>query len=90
MANIDQVNDEMVAAGVRLLVGGFQAPSTGKAIHRSATGELTVTDGPLTEGETFVDGFWVLEVESLDEAVAWGQKAANACRGSVEVRPFHR
>jgi hypothetical protein len=31
----------------------------------------------------------VLDVANLDEALAWGRKAAVACRASVEVRPFH-
>jgi hypothetical protein len=34
-------------------------------------------------------GFWVLEVADLEAALAWGRKAATACRASVEVRPFH-
>jgi hypothetical protein len=34
-------------------------------------------------------GFWVLEAADLEEALAWGRKAAVACRASVEVRPFH-
>jgi hypothetical protein len=34
-------------------------------------------------------GFWMLEVADLEAALAWGRKAATACRASVEVRPFH-
>jgi hypothetical protein len=36
-----------------------------------------------------VGGFWVLEAADLDEALAWGCKAAVACRAPVEVRPFN-
>ncbi len=36
-----------------------------------------------------VGGFWVLEAADLGEALAWGRKAAFACRAPVEVRPFH-
>jgi hypothetical protein len=32
---------------------------------------------------------WVLHAANLDEALAWGRKAAIACRTSIEVRPFH-
>ena len=36
-----------------------------------------------------IGGFWVLEATSLDDALAWGRKAAVACRAPVEVRPFN-
>ena len=89
MDDIDQVNQEMVEAGIRLFVGGLQSRTTAKAIHRATDGTLSVTDGPFLETPEYVDGFWVLEVASVEEAVEWGKKAAAACRGSVEVRPFH-
>lgn len=89
MNEIDQVNDDMVDAGVRVFVGGLRSQSEAKAIHRSSDGTLTTTDGPYLETKEYIDGFWVLEVPSVEEAVEWGKKAAAACRGSVEVRPFH-
>lgn len=85
---IDAVNDEMVAAGVRIFVGGLRSPGEAKSIHRDSAGELTVTDGPFLQASNYVDGFWVLECDSIEDAVTWGQKSAKACRGSVEVRPF--
>ncbi|MBL8069411.1 MAG: hypothetical protein JNM28_13265 [Armatimonadetes bacterium] len=87
--DIDQVNDEMVRAGIRVFVGGLRSPSEAKAIHRSSDGSLAITDGPFLETKEYIDGFWVLEVPTMEEAVEWGKKAAAACRGSVEVRPFH-
>lgn len=89
MQDIDRVNQEMVDAGIRVFVGGLRSRTEAKAIRRSADGSLNVTDGPFLETKEYIDGFWVLEVPSLEEAVRWGQKAAAACRGSVEVRPFH-
>ncbi len=90
---IDAVNDEMVAAGVRIFVGGLRSPSEAVSINRQSDGELVVSDGPFLQASDYVDGFyvdgfWVLECESADEAILWGRKAAQACRGSVEVRPF--
>ena len=32
---------------------------------------------------------WVLAAANMDEALAWGRKAAIACRAPVEVRQFH-
>lgn len=87
--DIDVLNEEMVAAGVRIFVGGLQPPARAKALRRTADGTLRVTDGPYTEAKEHVGGFWVLEVADMDAALAWGRKAAIACRAPVEVRPFH-
>lgn len=86
---IDDLNAEMVAAGVRVFVGGLQPPGRAKSLLRQPDGAVLTTDGPYLKTGEFVDGFWVLEVADLAEAQAWGRKAAHACRASVEVRPFH-
>lgn len=86
---IDALNAEMVAAGIRVFVGGLQPITSAKSLRLRSNGEVVDADGPyLTSGE-YVGGFWVLEVATLDEALAWGRKAAVACRASVEVRAFH-
>ena len=53
-------------------------------------GKVLITDGPYLETKEHIGGFWVLEAASLDDALAWGRKAAVACRAPVEVRPFGR
>lgn len=87
--DIDALNDEMVAAGIRVFVGGLQPAQRAKSIRRQPDGRLLVTDGPYAETREHIGGFWVLEVADLDDALAWGRKAAIACRAPVEVRPFH-
>jgi hypothetical protein len=86
---IDQLNDEMEAAGVRFFAGGLQSEWTAKALRLQPAGKVIVTDGPYTETKEHIGGFWILETTGMDEALAWGRKAAVACRASVEVRPFH-
>lgn len=86
---IDVLNDEMVAAGVRVFVGGLRSPGEAKSLRRLPDGSVVVADGPYLQNAEHVGGFWVLEVANLDAALAWGRKAAAACRASVEVRPFH-
>jgi hypothetical protein len=86
--DIDVLNDEMVAAGVRIFVGGLRAASSARSLRVQPGGKILVTDGPYLETKEHVGGFWVLEAASLDEALAWGRKAAVACRAPVEVRPF--
>ena len=87
--DIDALNDEMVAAGIRVFVGGLQHASTAKSLRKQPGGKVLVTDGPYLETKEHVGGFWVLEAADLDEALEWGRKAVVACRAPVEVRPFH-
>lgn len=86
--DIDVLNDEMVAAGARLLVGGLQSSRFAKSIRRQSDGTLLVTDGPYLETKEHVGGLWVLEAANMEEALEWGKKAAIACRVPVEVRQF--
>ncbi len=87
--DIDLLNDEMKAAGVRVFVGGLHPARSAKSLQAQANGEVLVTDGPYLKSTEHVGGFWVLEAADLDEALAWGRKAAIACRAPVEVRQFH-
>jgi hypothetical protein len=78
----------MVAAGVRIFVGGLQPPKRAKSLRRSGR-KVGITDGPYLETKEHVGGLWVLDVAGLDEALEWGRKAAVACRAPVEVRAFN-
>ena len=84
---VDALNDEMLAAGVRVFVGGLMPIDSAKRIAWQSDGQLI--EHPAEPANTYLDGFWVLRCTSMDEAVAWGRKAAMACRAQVEVRPFH-
>lgn len=86
---IDELNDEMVAAGIRIFVGGLQSSAKAKSLRAQSDGKVVVTDGPYLETKEHVGGFWVLECAHMDDALEWGRKAVIACRVPVEVRPFH-
>jgi hypothetical protein len=85
---IDALNDEMMAAGVRTFVGGLSPASSARSLRAQPNGKVLVTDGPYTETKEHIGGFWALEAADLNEALAWGRKAAVACRAPVEVRPI--
>ncbi len=87
--DIDLLNDEMKAAGIRVFVGGLRPASNAKSLRARSNGEVHITDGPYLETKEHIGGFWVLEAADLDQALAWGRKAAIACRAPVEVRPFN-
>lgn len=84
---IDALNEEMVAAGIRLFVGGLRPPAEAQWIQRQ-DGSPTTGSGPWLKSPDQIGGFWVLECADMAEALEWGEKASLACRTPVEVRPF--
>jgi hypothetical protein len=87
VAQVDEVNAEMMATGTWVFGGGLHDPSTATVV-RDKNGETLMTDGPFSETKEFVGGFWIIEAPDLDAALGWAAKAAAACEGPVEVRPF--
>ena len=88
--DIDALNEEMEAKGVRLFAGGLRPARDAKALRVQRDGKVLITDGPYLETKEHVGGFWILEVADMDEALAWARKAVVACRAPVEVRSFFR
>lgn len=87
--DIDALNDEMIAAGVRTFVGGLHSARNAKSLTKQPDGMVIVADGPYLKTNEHVGGFWVLKAADMGEALTWGKKAAVACRAPVEVREFH-
>ena len=86
---IDALNDEMVAAGIRVFVGGLHPPGRARSLRPAGGGEVRVSEGLHLPTSEHIGGLWVLEAGDLAEAQEWGRKAALACRAAVEVRAFH-
>lgn len=87
--DIDVLNEEMEAKGVRIFAGGLRPASSAKSLRAQPDGMVLTTDGPYLETKEHMGGFWILKAADLNEALAWGRKAAVACRAPVEVRAFH-
>jgi hypothetical protein len=83
---IHALNREMIAAGARKLACGLAPVAAARTLRRQPDGKVLATDGPYAETKEHIGGFWILEAADLDRALEWGQKAADACRASVEVR----
>jgi hypothetical protein len=88
MRDIHALNEEMIAAGVRIFAGGLSPASSAKSLRAQPNGDVLTTDGPYLEAKEYIGGFWLLECADMDEALAWGGKATVACRVPVEVRAF--
>lgn len=77
-------NEELVKAGVMLAGEGLQASSKGARVRFSGKNR-TLIDGPFTEAKELVAGFWIWQVESLNEAIEW-LKRAPFDNTEVEIR----
>jgi len=86
-ADVEALNQEIREAGAWVFAGGLHPPATATVLN-GASGEVVTTDGPYLESKEHIGGFWIINVEDLDAALAWARKATVACRGPVEVRPF--
>jgi hypothetical protein len=84
---VGAVNDEMKAKGVWVFGGGLLS-SDSATVVRVQNGAIAMTDGPFAETKEQLGGFWVIEVDDLDAALAWAEKATVACGCPIEVRPF--
>jgi hypothetical protein len=80
---IHSLNREMDAAGITRFSGGLGATHT---VRAQPDGEVIVTDGPYLEAKEFIGGMMIIEVASLDEALAWARKSAKVTRMPSEVR----
>ena len=74
LAKMGAFNEELVKAGVMLAGDGLQASSKGARV-KFANGKTTVIDGPFAETKELVAGFWIWQVKSKDEAIAWLRRA---------------
>jgi hypothetical protein len=64
----------------------LQPTSTATSV-RVRDGEQLVTDGPFTETKEQLGGYYIVDVETLDEALEWAAKIPSARLGTIEVRP---
>ena len=86
--DIQALNKEMIAAGVRIFAGGLSSAPLAKSLRAQPNGGVLITDGPYLETKEHIGGFWILETADMDQAMAWARKAVVACRAPVEVREF--
>jgi hypothetical protein len=66
-------NDQLKQAGVLLDLAGLLPSVAGRRV-RFAEGKRAVIDGPFPESKQLVAGYWILQVPSMDEAVAWAER----------------
>jgi len=82
-------NNELIAAGVMLDGAGLQSSAKGARVAIQ-NGKATVTDGPFAETKELIAGYWLWQVKSLQDAIAWASKAPSdgASVFNLELRPL--
>ena len=88
VGQVGRFNEDIQAAGAWVFGGGLHPASSATVLRPDGNGGVSMTDGPYAESKEQIGGFWVLEAADLDAALEWARRAAAACEGPVEVRPF--
>jgi hypothetical protein len=65
------------------------APATTATSVQVRGGDTLVTDGPFAETKETLGGYYLIEADSLDEAIEWASRIPAARDGKVEIRPVH-
>jgi len=86
-ADVEAFNEDVRSSGGWVFAGGLHPPASATVV-RIKDGSALLTDGPFSESKEQLGGFWVLEAPDLDAALELARRAAIACHGPVEVRPF--
>ena len=81
-----RLNVDLESAG-KFLGGDALAPTSMATTVRIRNDETLVTDGPFAETKEQLGGFYLIDADDLDEALAWAARVPAARDGSVEVRP---
>lgn len=88
LAAMGKYNEELIKAGIMQGGGGLKPTSQGKRVRFSGT-QRTVIDGPFAPTSEQVAGYWLWEVQSMDEAVEWLKRCPNPMLedSDIEIRP---
>ena len=90
LAEMGQYNEQLVKAGIMLSGEGLHPTAKGKRIRFSGSNR-TVVDGPFSETNQLIAGFWIWQVKSMDEAVEGARRCPSPMPGEeseLEIRPI--
>ncbi|OPY95151.1 transcription initiation protein [Bradyrhizobium sacchari] len=85
VAAMMRYNEALKDAGVLITLDGLHPPSMGARVSFAA-GEPIVTDGPFAEAKEVLGGYWMIDVASRAEAIAWAKKCPASPNEIIEIR----
>ena len=86
MAEYFQFTEDLRKSGKHVAGDALQPLSTAKSV-RVRDGSAQTTDGPFAETKEALGGYYLVDVDSEDEALEWAAKIPSARIGTIEVRP---
>jgi hypothetical protein len=85
VAAMMKYNEALQKAGVLLALDGLHPPSMGARVS-FAGGKPKVSDGPFAEAKEVLGGYWMIDVKSKEEAIAWASRCPAGDNEVIEVR----
>jgi hypothetical protein len=85
VAAMMKYNEALKEAGVLITLDGLHPPSMGARVS-FAGGKPVVTDGPFTEAKEVLGGYWMIDVASREEAIAWASRCPASDNEVIEIR----
>jgi hypothetical protein len=87
MERVVDLEAEMEARGAFVFGGALHGADASTVARRSGD-DLVMTDGPFVEAKEHIAGFYIINADDLDAALAWAGKVVDAINQPIEVRPF--
>ncbi|PZF79465.1 YciI family protein [Jiangella anatolica] len=88
MGRVIALEEEMDRAGAFVFGGALHGPDAATVVRGGTGLDKITTDGPFVEAKEHVGGFYIIDAEDLDAALAWAEKVVEATNHDIEVRPF--
>jgi hypothetical protein len=85
VAAMMKYNESLQKAGVLLALDGLHPPSMGARVSFEG-GRPRVSDGPFSEAKEVLGGYWMIQVKSREEAIAWASRCPGSDNEVIEVR----
>ena len=87
LTEMGNFNEEMVKAGILLAGEGLQPSAKGARVQFSGS-ERTVVKGPFPATGGLIAGYWLIQVDSLEDAIEWMRRCPNPTgeQGELEIR----
>jgi hypothetical protein len=85
IAAMSKYNESLQKAGILLALDGLHPPSAGARVSFTG-GKAKVTDGPFAEAKEVLGGYWMIQVKSREEAIAWASRCPASDKEVIEIR----
>ncbi|MDG2518820.1 YciI family protein [Lysobacter soli] len=85
VAAMMKYNESLQKAGVLLALDGLHPPSMGARVSFEG-GRPHVTDGPFAEAKEVLGGYWMIQVKSREDAIAWASRCPGSENEVIEIR----